>query len=936
MAWAFDVVSNIPRITQTGTDANLGGMATAINAVATVARSTAVAAGAILRPPTPTGLWYRCTTAGTTAATAPAYGTTEGGSTTDGTAVFNAFLAPIIRTIAGGNHYYMPSVRVQINGTLTNASPQQNTFTCFDVEMSGGNWTSGAYASDGVTPLWSGLHFAAMRQGSAGAEESDGGLRLLSGAQFTFIGGEVQVAGSIVFNSGTTPRTYGTRWRNSREFGASSARIRNKTANSIFSQIELFDIAFDLFVMPTTAPSIKARGSEYVYQYVGAPFGGIDARFVAFDLENPSGTYDFDNFGSGWVELYNCKAGAALRVVTQHPSSTFWVRYCVPLYQDLVITAKDTAGVVVQDVRFTATESPTNSPTVTFVTQGNLKTWDFRNAATYQTTTNASGVALSSPVLNVWYWQTTFKQSLRFPSSTATYQGRAYNYKTVNVSAVLGASAAIPVSAGMISLDTATTVSEATALADTGITFAPSGATGGTVTISASRTLQDVWNSYRAWISQFANRASNDTWTCVAGAMTMGAWNMVVNSGVTLSDSANVSSVATTGTITNNGLITALYTDAAGASTTFRFENITVGSSIIIYDASGITKYFQQEVTSAGDYSYYIPPGTTGTYSWAIEQYGKQRQSGSFAANTGGLLFYEPIYVEDVGLSQLTKATVAAYTAISDLDRFYDFTAYRRLSEDFIKLGQIATRSGTAVEIGDRNLVVNAAASVMESITGSTITIKSGVLAPGSKYSTIIATPPKLVTAATTEVITASIEDGAGNSSVTIQGGSGNFTLWKLANAVPEADYATGTNLGNVGNTTFRFLDAPGFKIVIVDNVTGYRITCPMDKGVYTRGLFFGSQVQLAQSAEVTQINTKVDILTNNVAALPQEILDSTVETGATVVESLRLHNSVLGGKVSGGGSATETFRDLADTKDRLVSSVTETGNRTAEVYDLT
>jgi hypothetical protein len=48
------------------------------------------------------------------------------------------------------------------------------------------------------------------------------------------------------------------------------------------------------------------------------------------------------------------------------------------------------------------------------------------------------------------------------------------------------------------------------------------------------------------------------------------------------------------------------------------------------------------------------------------------------------------------------------------------------------------------------------------------------------------------------------------------------------------------------------------------------------------------------------------------------------------------LHNSVLGGKVSGGGSATETFRDLADTKDRLVSSVTETGNRTAEVYDLT
>jgi hypothetical protein len=178
---------------------------------------------------------------------------------------------------------------------------------------------------------------------------------------------------------------------------------------------------------------------------------------------------------------------------------------------------------------------------------------------------------------------------------------------------------------------------------------------------------------------------------------------------------------------------------------------------------------------------------------------------------------------------------------------------------------------------------------------------------------------------------------------VTIQGGSGNFTLWKLANAVPEADYATGTNLGNVANVTFRFLNAPGFKIVIVDNVTGYRITCPMDKGIYIRGLFFGDQVQLAQSAEVTQINTKVDILTNDVLAvqasvdgLPTAIMDTTVETGATVIESLRLHNAVLGAKVSGAGTGVETFRDLADSKDRLVSTVDSNGNRNAEVADLT
>jgi hypothetical protein len=51
MAWAFDVTSGIPRITQSGTDSGLGGIATAINAVATVARSTAYTTSAIVKPP---------------------------------------------------------------------------------------------------------------------------------------------------------------------------------------------------------------------------------------------------------------------------------------------------------------------------------------------------------------------------------------------------------------------------------------------------------------------------------------------------------------------------------------------------------------------------------------------------------------------------------------------------------------------------------------------------------------------------------------------------------------------------------------------------------------------------------------------------------------------------------------------------------------------
>lgn len=561
MAFSFDVASNIPRLNQSGTDTGLSGIATAINAVVSVGRSTAYTTAMLRKPPTPTGFWYRCSTAGTTAATAPTYGTTDGGTTTDGTSVWTAFKAPDIQTLGTTNHYYMPAVRMAINGTLTNSNPQQENFTCYDVIIYTGNFTSGSWATDGVTPRWDGVHFATVRTSGSGADGVS--LALQAGGQFTFIGGEVQCANGVTFDNGTTPRSYYTRWRNTREYGASSARFRSYTTNAIFQNVETYDFAFDLFRMPTVAPSIKARGSEYVYQYVGSLAGGADAKFSASSLENVDGTYDFDNYSGGWVELYNCAKGETLNVVSQYPNSSVWVRHCVPLYQDIRITAKDTTGALLQNVRFNCTDSPTNSPTVTFTTVNSLKTWDFRNALSYETTTNASGIALSTPVLNVWYWQTSFKENLRFPLSTATYQGRAYNYKTMNVSVVLGSNSIQDVSAGMVSLDTATTVTESVAGALTGISLVPSGATGGVITISSNKSLQDIWNYYRYWISQFANKTSDDTWTCTGGVLNTGDWDVVIQNNVTKTNAIN--SIVTSGILTNNGTINFPFSDALGS-----------------------------------------------------------------------------------------------------------------------------------------------------------------------------------------------------------------------------------------------------------------------------------------------------------------------------------------------------------------------------------
>jgi hypothetical protein len=58
------------------------------------------------------------------------------------------------------------------------------------------------------------------------------------------------------------------------------------------------------------------------------------------------------------------------------------------------------------------------------------------------------------------------------------------------------------------------------------------------------------------------------------------------------------------------------------------------------------------------------------------------------------------------------------------------------------------------------------------------------------------------------------------------------------------------------------------------------------------------------------------------------------IEAGMTAEEFLRIMLSVLAGKVSGAGSGTESFRDVADAKNRVVSTVDTEGNRTAVILD--
>jgi hypothetical protein len=180
----------------------------------------------------------------------------------------------------------------------------------------------------------------------------------------------------------------------------------------------------------------------------------------------------------------------------------------------------------------------------------------------------------------------------------------------------------------------------------------------------------------------------------------------------------------------------------------------------------------------------------------------------------------------------------------------------------------MATRAGTAIELGNFSVLVKQDAAAVYSVSGTTITIKSNILEGDGKFNTMIAIPPATVEADTNEILTINIEDANGDSSVEILGGDGNFELWKVTEATATADYETGTLLDTVSNGIYRFIGVAGFDIVGVDTNSNIRRRSSMAKGIYTQAFYVGDQIQLAQSPQVIENGVKLDLLQLDIEAI--------------------------------------------------------------------
>lgn len=105
-------------------------------------------------------------------------------------------------------------------------------------------------------------------------------------------------------------------------------------------------------------------------------------------------------------------------------------------------------------------------------------------------------------------------------------------------------------------------------------------------------------------------------------------------------------------------------------------------------------------------------------------------------------------------------------------------------------------------------------------------------------------------------------------------------------------------------------------------------------------GQVFGMEAGVVTAAAVGTGAIDADALATDAAnEIADALLDraDAIETGVTLRGAIRIQSAVLAGKVSGGQTGTETFRNMsADSKNRVVSTNDSSGNRTALTLDMT
>ena len=307
-----------------------------------------------------------------------------------------------------------------------------------------------------------------------------------------------------------------------------------------------------------------------------------------------------------------------------------------------------------------------------------------------------------------------------------------------------------------------------------------------TITVSASRTAAQIWSAVQDNVSLLANLTKPDPFTTTNGTVFNSSYTLVVtgaitagniNSNITLSGTlssgvtitGNISqatptditgvaiagnltyntassptvtftTVIVTGTVSNTGAGTVTISKSGSTIgtvgtrvvtrpvTSLNLNGLTAGSQIYVANGSGT----QVAYISSSSTSYTLDTtGQTGTWAWKVARYGFTAQTGTHLPADAGTTVTVTL-AADAFITQATKATVAAYEFLPNMDTLYDYAAYYETTNAGIPYARIITKAGTNASAGSYPVTLNDTGDVFI-FDGSSLSIWTGDrLSPGT------------------------------------------------------------------------------------------------------------------------------------------------------------------------------------------------------------
>ena len=767
---------------QSGIDTSLAGITTMVAAIPVVAVATAYSVNTYIKPPTANGFIYRCTVAGTTAATAPTYGMTAGGTTVDGTASFLAVIAPYSQIVGARTVYRISTFQAAFSGTLT-----------WDAKLEGLEFydcpTSPvvSFNSPAVITINSVINGKAtyddalIIRPSVNTIQTE--LRINSGVTFNLNGARIYLSGigssdyqSVYINKGATINvTNGwikssknqVRWGESGTGTMLAMNINGLIAEKIFTTI------FGVFGSLNGLAPLNSVTQTVAY-----------GAFTSFTLRDyaPLDTGSFlDNYDIPNLYVVNSLGSGLTYKSGQGPGK--WIS----LQKEFTLTTLTAAGASINGavayVRDTNNAGRVNIPAIPNQLGDNV----------YLQATAGAGV---TPTMALWVMHAQAQASyqsipVRDYRTKTTVAGAdlfdinvwayGYNYAALNDVAMKG-TGILALTSNLIA-DANVTLTEANAVTKLASSFT---VVGSVLTVTASSTLDDIYDVMKAYKTRNVQAQveyptiSTQPVTASGTALTT-AMTIVVSSGAVLSGGTKFKSITTGGTvgitgaalssITINNAVTQAtptaltnvtitgsltYNTATTAQFTFTGSSLatvnnsgagivtikkvsstlTAGTNVVAYNPTYLTFTLNggrirvldnvgvEQYNQTTDGTFELQAAATGTWSYKVVKYGSKVIENTFSID-GTTKAITPAYIPDTFVVD-TSANVAAYTNLQTTQKIYDYYSYYLASAAGILVTKTVSLTASLLGLGAYTLA-NSIIGITGSVIGINATTISGV-----------------------------------------------------------------------------------------------------------------------------------------------------------------------------------------------------------------